>query len=114
MPAETWQHHSPWFLIVAFVLATLAVGRVARILTHDDFPPAIAWRVWWTNRTGRWGSLAECPWCMAPWLALADLGWAWWSGLNWHQPWGAAWLLANLWFALGYAAAIVVAYDEPE
>ena len=111
---DTWQGHDPLFLVACFALATLAVGRAARLLTHDDFPPAVAWRVWWANHTGGYGSLFGCPWCLSPWLALADLGWALWSRLDWHDFWGAAWLLANLWFALAYAAAIVVARDEPE
>jgi len=111
---STWQSHDPLYLLACFALAVLAVGRAARLVTHDSFPPAVTVRVWWFNHTGRWGDLFGCPWCMTPWLAAADLGWAVWSGLDWHHFWGAAWLLVNLWLAVAYAAGIVVAYDERE
>jgi len=100
----------PWsVLLAASVLAVLAVGRAARLLVEDDFPPAAWLRGRWiaaTNGTG-WDTLAVCTFCATPWLAAADLAWAWASGLHW------SWWAANAWGALSYAAAIVAARDTP-
>lgn len=119
----------PLLQAVAFIVAVLAVGRATRLLTHDDWPPVRAARLRWlqyhdtrdynagpdstsTWRYG-WGSLFTCPFCMAPWVALVDLVWAALTDVTQPGVDAWAWWLANLWFAVAYAAAIVVAYDEP-
>jgi len=94
----------------AFVVGALAVGRVTRLLVEDNFPPIAWWREAYQKRVtrGAWGDLATCPFCMAPWVGLADLAWGWFTEL---QP---AWWFVNLWFAVAYLAAMVVVRDTPE
>jgi hypothetical protein len=99
-----------WTLTVAAITLVLATGRFSRLLIFDDFPPAIwlreGWFAFWgENATGK---LLACPWCLTPWLVLVNLTWAYLSDLAWW------WWAPNLWFALSYAASIVIAYDEPE
>lgn len=99
--------------VAAAVVATLAVARFTRLVVFDDWPPVVWARDAYRRavRFGDWDALVTCPFCFAPWVALADLVWAWTSGLTgW---WGGAWWAANLWFAVAYAAAMVVVRDEP-
>lgn len=120
---ETAEHLTPELVVVlaaAAVLAALATARVARLLIYDAFPP-VEWArlryITWANRKGentyraKWAVLATCPYCLAPYLAAINLGWALASGLDWTAPWGAAWWLCNALAALAYVAAIIVAYD---
>ena len=104
---------NPLLLTAAFVLGVIAVGRAARLLTHDDFPPAVAVRRWWLLHTGKWGGLFECPFCMAPYLAAGNLAWIAVAGVEPDGFWSWSWWLVNLWAAASYLAAIVVLYDEP-
>jgi hypothetical protein len=98
---------------VAFLLvAVLGVGRLARLVTYDDYPPTIAIRIWWhrlTNDNG-WAKLASCFWCFTPWAMLVALVWFWlgygtWVELVWWAFWG--------WLAISYVTSMVVARDEP-
>jgi hypothetical protein len=104
----------PLVLAAAFFLAVVAVGRAARLATHDDWPPGTWVRTWWVTHTNEsWGTLWLCPFCWAPYAAAIDLAWAVASGLDAHHFWGAAWWIVNTWAALSYLAAILVTRDEP-
>lgn len=101
-----------WLIVAAALVAIFGVGRLSRIVTYDDFPPAARIRAWWRTRNndGPWTKLLTCPWCFTPWAMLACLGWfaagLWvlWIAIAWWVFWG--------WLALSYAASIVIAYDE--
>lgn len=104
-----------WWPIWAVLVAILGVGRWARLVTYDSFPPAAAVRQWWAKVTkdrGDWGDLFFCPWCFTPWLMLVCIGWfaltftAVWVAWTWWIFWG--------WGALAYVASIVIAYDQPK
>lgn len=113
----------PLTLLTAVVVGTIAVGRAARLVTSDAYPPAQAVRLWWINATEvrgagtwreGWAPLATCPFCFAPYAAAVDLTWALWSGLTWGGvTWGSAWWVVNVWAAVSYLAAMLVARDEP-
>jgi hypothetical protein len=110
----------PLLIVAAAIVAFVAVGRAARLLTHDDWPPAARVRAWWINKTevrggwrAEWSGLFTCPFCMAPYLALGDLTWVVLAGVEPDGFWSNAWWFVNGWAALSYAAAILVAYDEP-
>lgn len=98
-----------WWLVAALVVGVVSVGRTARLLVHDDFPP-IAWlRLRYVAALpahSRWAKLAECQFCIAPYLAAGMIAWAWFSDLHW------TWWLVNGWWAAAYFAAILVSYDE--
>ena len=53
-----------------------------------------------------WSVLAECPFCVAPYVVAADLAWALRSDL------GRKWWIANGWFAASYAASLIVVRDD--
>lgn len=97
-------------LIVAALVAILGVGRLVRVLTHDDFPPAIWGRIKWDTITkdGPWSKLAHCFWCATPWVMAVCIAWAYLSSLNW------AWFLFWGWLGLSYVASMIIARDEPE
>lgn len=99
--------------VLAFLTAALAVGRFTRLVVHDDWPPMVWLRQRYRKAVdyGDWEGLVTCPFCFSAWPALADLAWAWWSGLA--GTWGVLWWAANLWFALAYAAPMIVLRDEP-
>lgn len=101
---------NPWVVIPALLVAVFGVGRLSRILTYDDFPPAAWVRTIWDRITndGDWSKLAHCQWCATPWIMAACLAWAWLSGLHW------TWWLFWGWLGLSYLASIVIARDEPE
>lgn len=104
-----------WWLALAVVVLVIGVGRVARLVTYDKFPPAAALREWWTRvtakRKGDWGLLLWCQWCFTPWLMLVAGGW---FLLTFSHPfWAWSWWLFWGWMALSYLASMVVARDEP-
>lgn len=99
-----------WIAAVAVLVGVLSVARTARLLTHDDFPPAAWLRTRYlvlVGPDGKWSGLMTCPFCLAPYLSAGMLAWAYLSGLHW------TWWVANGWWAGSYVSAIVVAYDEP-
>lgn len=106
-------------LLTAAGLAILGVARAARLLIFDKYPPVVWLRLeyaTWTAQTERrapWLELIRCTFCLAPYLAAGNLGWALWSGLDWGTFWGGAWWIVNAWAALSYVAAMVVVRDEP-
>jgi hypothetical protein len=101
-----------WQAILAVIVTVVGSARLTRILTHDDYPPSIAIRVWWQGLTkdGAWAKLVTCPWCAGPWITLIAvasfivsflhpaLGWAWWLF------WG--------WLTLSYWTSQYVHFDE--
>ena len=103
-----------WWLVAAVAVAVLGGGRLARLITHDSFPPAAWVRQKWTNLTKNheeWTLLTFCHWCLGLWIMAVVVGtflltftatwiaWAWWIF------WG--------WLALGYLSSIIVSRDEP-
>ena len=105
--------------VLAFAVGSLAVARLTRLATSDAYPPAVWVRIKWLNltRNGKWSPLLTCPFCFAPYVALADLLWAVWA-----EPWSPNydawsihgwWWFANTWLAVSYVAAMIVVRDEP-
>lgn len=103
-----------WWLALAVVVLIVGVGRVARLVTYDKFPPAAAVRSWWAKRTEKrddWVLLLFCQWCFTPWAMLVGIGWFFLTLL--HPFWAWSWWLFWGWMALSYLASMVVARDEP-
>lgn len=106
----------PWWFVWALAVAVLGVGRLVRVITYDSFPPAAAFRRWWTRWTmdhnhGDWEILFRCPWCLPPWIVLICGGWfalsflAEWVAWTWWLFWG--------WLAITYVISMVIVRDEP-
>lgn len=98
-----------WTLVAALVIGIVSVARTARLLIHDAFPPAMWLRARFVAAlppASKWAKLAECQFCLAPYLTAGMIGWAWVSDLHW------TWWVVNGWWAASYFAAIVVSYDE--
>lgn len=101
--------HPWWVLLAAFVVGTISVARMSRLLVWDDFPP-VAWiRLKFFVAVGDspWRKLMECAFCQAPYLSAVMFLWGWLSNLAWW------WWVPNTWWAMAYLAAILVARDEP-
>lgn len=94
-------------LIAAFVIGALGSARVARLIGFDTYPP-IAWlrSKWdaWTEHS-EWNKLVHCPYCSTPYIAAANLTWAYCTELQ------TAWWITNILLAGAYAAAYFVVYD---
>lgn len=117
----------PLTLAAAVLVGTIATARATRLLIADAYPPAAALRRWWFNQTvakggwrAGWAPLLTddeagngCPFCAAPYIAAVNLGWVLAAGLEWGPFWSTAWWVVNLWAAVAYAAAMIVARDEP-
>jgi hypothetical protein len=94
----------------ALLFGTLATARAARLVVFDEYPPML----WLRTRylvyfgTSKWAKLVECAFCAAPYLAAINMAYAYFSDFHW------TWWVLNIWAALSYVAAIVVARDEPE
>lgn len=107
-------------LVAASLVAVLGVGRLARVIIYDAFPPAVWLRIKWDTLTDTpsersalhsWNKLLHCPWCLVPWLMLACIGWyvagvfvAAWIAWAWWLFWG--------WLALSYVASMIYVRDE--
>lgn len=106
-------------LVAAALVAALGVGRLARIVIHDAFPPAAWLRAKWddltwddeTREPNSWNLLLHCPWCLVPWIMLACIGWfvAGWFVAAWIA-W--AWWLFWGWMALSYVSTMIYVRDE--
>lgn len=97
--------------VAAAVIGTLSVARTARLLIFDKLPPMVWLRakiVSWYKEDSSWSPLWECPFCMAPYLAVGMGVWYWLGGDNW------TWWVINGWWAASYVAATYVAYDQPD
>lgn len=114
---EILGHTLPWWAaIAAVIVGVVGSARLTRILTIDDYPPAIAIRIWWQRVTndGPWAKLVTCPWCAGPWITLVALAWfsagcllaqaAGWILLTW-------WLFFG-WLTLSYWVSQYVYFDE--
>lgn len=101
-------------VILAILSAIAGVGRLARIITYDDFPPAVWWRITWAKITddGPWTKLFTCYWCLSPWIMAVCIGWYFWGTVV--EPIAWAWWIFWGWLALSYLAAILVNHDEKE
>lgn len=119
--------------VIAFVVGSIAVGRAARLVVHDAWPPMQNLRVWWLGYQHErqekhldairdahilsprqwwwsgWGPLLTCPFCFAPYAAGIDLTWY----LLAEGWWVDAWWVVNVWAAVSYVAAMIVLRDEP-
>lgn len=103
-----------WIVLAAIAVAIGGVGRLTRVITYDDFPPSVAWRIRWSTWTkdGPWAKLFTCYWCLSPWIMAVCIGWfalsfiylGLWIAIAWWVFWG--------WLALSYFAAILVNHDE--
>lgn len=104
---------SHWDWVVATLVGVVSVARTARLLIYDEFPP-IEWlrahylALFDEDHPSTWSKLAECQYCITPYMAAVMLWWAWVSDLN------TAWWVINGVWASSYVAAIVVSYDQPE
>jgi hypothetical protein len=102
---------SHWDWVVATLVGVVSVARTARLLIYDEFPPMLWLRVRFLALfadDNKWSKIAECQYCITPYLAAGMLAWAWASDLN---PWW--WIINGVW-AGSYVAAILVSYDQPE
>lgn len=100
-------------IVTAVLIAVFGVGRLTRVITYDDFPPAVWARMQWdkVTRDGPWAKLAHCFWCCTPWIMLACMVWGWLAiGTAWGWTWFAFWG----WLALSYVSSIIIARDEPQ
>lgn len=98
----------PLVLLAAFVIGTLAVTRITRLIVDDDYPPVRWATTQFAKRVPeRWGVLVECPWCVAPYVTIVDILWAWGSGLHW------TWWLGNVWAAVSWIASFLCLRDIP-
>lgn len=100
--------------ILAILVGIFGVGRLGRIMTYDDFPPAVWWRIQWAKITkdGPWTKLFTCYWCLTPWIAAVAIGWYW---LGYYVPViGLLWWIFWGWLAIAYAAAILINHDEKD
>lgn len=104
MPTDYMQY------AVAAIVTVIAVARVTKLITEDTWPPAQWGRDRWFDMfgpTSGWRELVICPFCTAPYVAAIDLAVAYFTDM--HPIWWAV----NIWLAVSYLAAIVVARDIP-
>jgi len=86
----------------------VAAARLTRLVTKDHWPPMSWVRRKYVEMTKgtEWSVLAECPFCVAPYVVAADLTWALRSDLD------KSWWVVNGWLAASYAASWIVVRDD--
>src|SRR3954463_8400617 len=89
-------------------VGVLGAARLTGLITKDPWPPMSFARRKYVELTEgtEWSVLAECPFCVAPYVVAADLAWAVRSDL------GRRWWLVNGWLAASYAASLIVVRDD--
>lgn len=96
--------------LAACIIGIWSVARTARLIVYDDFPPMVWLRIRYLALfadDSPWRKLAECPFCLTPYLSAGMLAWAYFSELN---TWW--WVINGVW-AASYFAATIVSYDQP-
>lgn len=94
--------------ITGLVVASIATGRIVRLVVDDDWPPIVWARNWYVRRVpDNWAELVVCPFCVAPYVAAINMSWAFLSGMD------TLWWFANTLAAVAYLAAIVNVRDVP-
>lgn len=104
---------NPWLFFVAAAVAIVGVGRLNRLVTYDDYPPAIWLRTKWAGITkgGLWGKIAFCIWCFSPYAAGFAVGWLV-LGLLVSSWIVLAWWIFFGWLTVAYLSAILTYFDE--
>jgi hypothetical protein len=100
---------------LALITGILAVTRVVRLIVDDTWPPML-----WARQKlqmqlpEHWGVLVDCPWCVAPYVAVPAVGWfallvgfPSWTWLVW------VWWIVNGWAAVSWVAAWLTMRDVP-
>lgn len=103
----------PWIFLLAAAVAIVGVGRLNRLVTYDDYPPAIWLRTKWAAITkgSLWGKIAFCLWCFSPYAAGFAVGWLV-LGLLVSQWIVLAWWIFFGWLTVAYLASILTYFDE--
>ena len=98
----------PLTAVAAATVGVVAAARATRLVTKDHWPPMSFVRRKYVEITEgtEWSVLAECPFCVAPYVVAADLAWALRSDL------GRKWWVVNGWAAASYAASLIVVRDD--
>jgi hypothetical protein len=98
----------PLTAVAAATVGVVAAARATRLVTKDHWPPMSFVRRKYVELTEgtEWSVLAECPFCVAPYVVAADLAWAMRSDL------GRPWWVFNGWLAASYAASLIVVRDD--
>jgi hypothetical protein len=106
MPAVTSK--DPLTVVAAAVVGVVGAARLTRLVTKDHWPPMSRVRRKYVEMTrgSDWSVLAECPFCVAPYVVAADLAWAMRSDLD------RSWWAVNGWLAASYAASLLVVRDD--
>lgn len=93
--------------VFAVLVSVLSAARIVRFVAFDHYPPIVWVRAQWDALTGEsgWNLLGHCAYCLAPYTSLGVLLWGYFTDFN------LVWWGVNIWLAVSYVAAIVVAYD---
>ena len=104
---------NPLLAVLAILVGILGVGRLTRVIVHDDFPPAVWWRMKWSEITkdGPWSKLFLCWWCLSFWVSLTCVGW--FLLVDIHPAFQWSWWIFWGSLALSYVATMVIVRDEP-
>jgi hypothetical protein len=102
--------------IIAFIVGSLSAGRITRLITADDFPPIVWFRMKWDDKTGGdedtdespWNKLFHCHWCFSMWATVPIGLWAWLSNLH------TSWWVFNTIMAAAYVAPMIVERDQKD
>lgn len=107
----TWE--SLPLILLTIAVGVFGVGRITRIVVHDDFPPTKWLREHVEIWIGpAWGKLLNCPWCFSVWAAAGCIVW-WIIGLQVEWIGWAWWVIWGL-LALAYVATMIYVRDEPD
>lgn len=96
------------FYWAAVALVTIvSSARITRLLTYDQFPPILAARDWFADKTdgSGWQLIAYCAYCMSFWVTIGIVLSGWFSGFH------LIWWLVNSIFAGSYLAAVFMVHD---
>lgn len=95
-------------VVFAVIVGVVGTARINRVITEDDWPPAVKFRQFWHRVTndGPWSKLSDCPWCISPYVTAVNLAAALLSDLH------PAWWIVNGWLAASYAASWIQYHDE--
>jgi hypothetical protein len=98
----------PLAILAAATVGVVGTARLTRLVTKDHWPPMSFVRRKYVEMTqgSEWSVLAECPFCVAPYVVAADLAWALRSDLD------RKWWVVNGWLAASYAASLIVVRDD--
>jgi hypothetical protein len=97
---------TPFEWIAIAIITVISSARLTRLVTVDDFPPLVWFRMKAFDKSEKWGIVWYCVYCFSFWATLLGP-----VLTGYYSRWNDLWWIVFGSLAAAYAAAIFVVLD---